>query len=186
MDAKCSWQPSTSATDEKQEEGRAVIQANRSECNNRRNCFTTRRHWRYCIFFSVWHSCVPQGGCPNIWVKGISATASTSAVVFWSVATIKVMSWIASSLGGESWVHRHEPETKWWSMPQKHKSSSSKKSKSRPSASRLLLTVFWDFQGPILERYTDRDIMIINVNYCNILGNALRLAIRTKLRSRLS
>jgi hypothetical protein len=93
MDAKRSFHPSTSATDEKQEEGRAVIQAIRSECNSRRNCITTRCQWRYGIFFSAWHSCVPQGGCPNIWQKGISPTASTSA-------TVRVItSWIASSLG---------------------------------------------------------------------------------------
>jgi len=46
------------------------------------------------------------------------------------------------------------------------------------------LTVFWDFQGPILDIWTD--ITVISVNYCDILRNALRLAIRTKLRGRLS
>jgi hypothetical protein len=89
--------------------------------------------------------------------------------------------------GDETWVHRHEPETKWWSMQRKHKSSSSSKiSKSHPSGRSLLLTVFWDFQGPILEHYMDRDITMISVNYCDILGNALRLAICTKLREMLS
>jgi len=99
MNAKCSWQPSTSATDEKQKEGRAISQANRSECNNRRNHITTQHQWKFDIFFSPWHSCVPQDGCPNIKLKGISASARTS-VVFWSGATIKgITSWIASSLG---------------------------------------------------------------------------------------
>ena len=87
--------------------------------------------------------------------------------------------------GVETWVRRHEPETKWWSMQRKHKSSS-KKSKSHPSTSRLLLTVFWDFQEPIREHYMDRDITVISVNYCNILGNGLRRAVCTKLRGGLS
>ena len=162
MDAKCFWFPSTSATDGKQEEGRAIIQANRSECNIRRNHIVTRHQWRYGIFFSAWHSCLPQVGCPNIRVKSISATASTSAVVFWRSATIKVItSGNASSLGMKQ-VYIIMKQT-----PNGRACNGNKKSKSHPSASRLLLTVFWDFQGPILDIWID--ITVISVNCCDRL-----------------
>ena len=88
--------------------------------------------------------------------------------------------------GDETWVHHHEPESKWRSVQQRHKSSSFKKSKSHPSASMLLLTVFWDFQGTILEYCVDRGITVTSVNYCDILGSELRLTIWTKVRGRLS
>jgi hypothetical protein len=81
--------------------------------------------------------------------------------------------------GEETWVHHHESETEWQSMQQKHKSSS-KKSKLHPSARKLLLTVFWYFQSPIIEHYMDRGITVISVNYCDILGNELSPAIGTK------
>jgi hypothetical protein len=38
----------------------------------------------------------------------------------------------------------------------------SKKSESNPSSNMPLLTVFWDFQGSILEHYVDGGIMVIN------------------------
>jgi hypothetical protein len=49
-----------------------------------------------------------------------------------------------------------------------------------------LLAVFWDFQRHILKHYMVRGIMVISVNYCDILGNELRLTVCTQWRGRLS
>jgi len=89
--------------------------------------------------------------------------------------------------GDETWVHHYEPETIRQSMQWKHMSfPSSKKSKSRPSAGKLLLTVFWDSQGPILEHCMGKGITVTSVNYCNMLRNVLRPAIRSKRRRSLT
>ena len=88
--------------------------------------------------------------------------------------------------GDDTWVHHHEPETKWQYVQWKYSFFSSKKSKSCPSASKLLLAVFWDFQRHILKHYMVRGIMVISVNYCDILGNELRLTVCTQWRGRLS
>ena len=60
------------------------------------------------------------------------------------------------------------------------------KNSSQPSAGKLLLTVFWDSQGPILEHYMEKGVTVTSVNYCNMLRNELRLAIRSKQRGRLT
>jgi len=89
--------------------------------------------------------------------------------------------------GDETWVHHYEPETKRQSMQWKHTSSpSSKKFKSQPSAGKLLLTVFWDSQGPILEHYMEKRVTVTSVNNSNMLRNELRPAIRSKRRERLT
>ena len=49
-------------------------------------------------------------------------------------------------------IHHYEPESKRQSLQRKHPSSPvAKKFKMQPSAGKLMLTVFWDSQGPILE-----------------------------------
>jgi len=54
--------------------------------------------------------------------------------------------------GDETWIHNYEPESKRHSMQWKHPSSPvAKKFKMQPSAGKLMLTVFWDSEGPILE-----------------------------------
>ena len=59
--------------------------------------------------------------------------------------------------GGETWIHHYEPESKRQSMRWKHPSSpAAKKFKTQPSAGKLMLTVFWDSLGPILETYQER------------------------------
>ena len=72
-------------------------------------------------------------------------------------------------------------------MQWKHTSSpSSKKFKSQRSAGNLMLTVFWDSQGPILEHYMEKGVTVTSVNYCNMLRNELKPAIRSKWRRRLT
>jgi hypothetical protein len=54
--------------------------------------------------------------------------------------------------GDETWVHYYQPETKWKSMQWKHPSSPvAKNFKMETSADKLMLTNFWDSQGPIFE-----------------------------------
>jgi hypothetical protein len=53
--------------------------------------------------------------------------------------------------GGESWVYYYEPESKRQSMEWRHILSYQEKFKSAPSAEKLMLTLFWDMNGPILE-----------------------------------
>jgi hypothetical protein len=54
-------------------------------------------------------------------------------------------------------VHHHQPETKQKSMQWKHPSSPfAKKFRTQPLPGKLMLTVFWDSQEPILETYQER------------------------------
>jgi len=57
MGAKCLGQLLTSTSDEKHEEARAFILA------DRRNRITTRRQSRYGLCFIAWHSWVSQSFC---------------------------------------------------------------------------------------------------------------------------
>lgn len=53
--------------------------------------------------------------------------------------------------GDETWVHHFEPETKRQSMEWRHVDSPQKKKfKTVPSAGKVMITVFWDSEGPIL------------------------------------
>jgi hypothetical protein len=59
--------------------------------------------------------------------------------------------------GDKTWVHHYQPETKRKCMQWKHPSSpAAKKFKTQPSASKLMLTIFWDSQGPIYEIYVEQ------------------------------
>jgi len=60
------------------------------------------------------------------------------------------------------------------------------KNSSQPSAGKPVLTVFWDSHGPILEHYLEKDVTVTSVNYCNMLRNELRPAIRSKRRGRMT
>ena len=54
--------------------------------------------------------------------------------------------------GDLTWVHHYELESKRQSMEWKHSQSSYKKKfKTQPAAGKLMLTVFWDSQCPVLE-----------------------------------
>jgi hypothetical protein len=53
-------------------------------------------------------------------------------------------------------------------------------------AGRLVLTVFWDSQGPILETYQERGKTVTSVTYCDMLKRKLKPAIRPKRRGKLS
>jgi hypothetical protein len=58
--------------------------------------------------------------------------------------------------GDESWVHHYQPESKPASVQWKHPTSpSAKKFKvtRMPSAEKVMLTIFWDYQGVLLAHF---------------------------------
>jgi len=56
----------------------------------------------------------------------------------------------------------------------------------QPSAGKLMLTVFWDSQGPILETYQERGTIVTSATYCDILQRELKSTIRSNRRGKLS
>ena len=83
----------------------------------------------------------------------------------------------------EMWVHHYEPESKRQSMEWKHPGSPAKKKfKTQPSAGKVMLTVFWDSKGPILEDYLEKGRTINSVRYSDLLANNLKPAVCTKRR----
>ena len=87
----------------------------------------------------------------------------------------------------ESWVRHYSPETKRQSLEWKHPSSPVKKKfKSQLSAGKVMLTIFWDSKGPILEDFLEKGSTINSASYCDLLANRLKPAIRTKRRGLLS
>ena len=72
-------------------------------------------------------------------------------------------------------------------MQWKHPSSpAARKFKTQLSAGELMLTVFWDSQGSILENYQERGTTVTSAVYCDMLQRALKPAIRSKRRGKLS
>jgi len=57
-----------------------------------------------------------------------------------------------------------------------------KKFKIVPSAGKVVLTLFWDFNGPIPENYQDYGQVANNAMYCAMLEEKLKLAIPSKCR----
>jgi len=87
----------------------------------------------------------------------------------------------------ETWVHHYEPESKRQSMEWKHPGSPTKKKfKTQPSAGNVMLTLFWDSEGPILEDYLEKGCTINSAKYSDMLANNLKPAVRTKRRGLLS
>jgi hypothetical protein len=88
------------------------------------------------------------------------------------------LQWIIT--GEENGVHHYQPEAKWKSMQWKYLSSAAKKFKMQPSAGKLMLTIFWDSQGPVLETYLERGTTVTSATYCDVLQGELKPAIRSK------
>lgn len=88
--------------------------------------------------------------------------------------------------GDESWCHHYEPETRRQSLQWKHLNSPPpKKAKAVISAGKVLLTFFFDRQGPLLIEFAKRGETINGARYCATM-NRLRVAIKNKRRGRLS
>ena len=67
-----------------------------------------------------------------------------------------------------------------------HNCPAKKSSKTQPSAGKLMLTVFWDSQGPVLEHYQERDTTINSAWYSEMLTDRPKPAIWSKRRGLLS
>jgi histone-lysine N-methyltransferase SETMAR len=89
--------------------------------------------------------------------------------------------------GDESWVHYFQPETKRASKEWRHSiSPKPRKFRALASAGKVMLTLFWDSKGVILEHYTRKGATITSASYCDLLENQLKPAIRTKRRGLLN
>jgi hypothetical protein len=94
-----------------------------------------------------------------------------------------LLQWIVT--GDETWVHHYQPETKWKSMQWKRLTSPvAKKFKTKPSAGKLMSTIFWNSQGPILEDYLEHGTTVTSATYCDMLRRGLKSAICSKRRGR--
>jgi len=59
--------------------------------------------------------------------------------------------------GDKSWVYHYEPESKGQSTQWKHPSSqANKKFKTQASARKVMLTIFWDVNGPALVHFQEK------------------------------
>jgi AICAR transformylase/IMP cyclohydrolase PurH len=58
-----------------------------------------------------------------------------------------------------------------------HISRAKKKFKSAPSARKLMLTLFWDMNGPILEHYQEKGQTVNSVRHSTMLEEKLKPAI---------
>ncbi|GFY36318.1 mariner Mos1 transposase [Trichonephila clavipes] len=82
--------------------------------------------------------------------------------------------------GDETWCHHYEPETKRDIMQWKHASSPTpKKFRAVKSAGKVLLTVFFDVQGPLLVEFLEHNKSVNSDVYCETLQR-LRRCIRNK------
>jgi hypothetical protein len=72
--------------------------------------------------------------------------------------------------GDETWIHHCQPQTNRKSIQWKHPSSPvAKKFMTQPSAGKLMLTIFWDSQGPILETYLERGTTVTNATCYDVV-----------------
>jgi histone-lysine N-methyltransferase SETMAR len=84
-------------------------------------------------------------------------------------------------------VYHYEPESKRQSMQLKHLLSlANKKFKTQASAGKVMLTVFWDVNGPILVHFQEKSQSVTSARYSDMPVNELKLAIRLKCLGLLS
>jgi hypothetical protein len=80
--------------------------------------------------------------------------------------------------GNQTSIHNCDPESKRQGMEWKHPQLPSKKEfRSQPSAEKLMHTVLWKSQGPVLECYQERGSTINSVPYIESLTDGLKPAI---------
>ncbi|UYV71309.1 WDR45B [Cordylochernes scorpioides] len=89
--------------------------------------------------------------------------------------------------GDESLCYHHDPSTKRASIEWKRGDSlRPKKIRSQRSAGKVLLTIFWDVDGPICLDFLSSSQRMNSDLYCDILVNKLKPGIRNKRRGKLS
>jgi hypothetical protein len=80
-------------------------------------------------------------------------------------------------MGDEMWVHHYEPETKQKSIQWKHVTSPvAEKFTVQPSARKLMLTILWNSEGPILETYLEHGTVVTSAVYCDMRQIGLKPA----------
>jgi hypothetical protein len=72
-----------------------------------------------------------------------------------------LLHWIVMS--DETWVHHYEPCSKWQGMELKHPTSLNLKSQA--SAGKVMLLLFWDYNGPILDHYLQQGTTVTAAMY---------------------
>jgi hypothetical protein len=124
-----------------------------------------------CIFCHPWRSWVSQNLC-KLGAKAVYGWAQTHA---WKCACnfCSEEGWASLKqivTGNETWVHHFESASKYQSIEWKCMLlPRTKKFRNIHSASKVMLTLFWDFNGPILERYTDCGQSVNSTQYCAML-----------------
>jgi len=89
--------------------------------------------------------------------------------------------------GDETWVHYHQSEPKKVSKEWRHTSSPKpKKFRTQPSVGKVMLTLFLDKRGVILEHYMPRGNTVTSAMYADLLKNHLHPAIKSKRHGLLS
>jgi hypothetical protein len=80
--------------------------------------------------------------------------------------------------GDETWVHCHQPKSRRKASEEwRHTfSPKPKKFRSQPSAGKVVLALFWDKRGVILEHYIPRRNPVTSTTYADLLKNRLRPA----------
>ena len=87
--------------------------------------------------------------------------------------------------GDETWIHHWDPESKQESMQWKHRGSPPpKKFRTRPSAGKIMATIFWDGKGILHIDYMSHKTTITSQYYADLLGR-LKESIKTKRRGKL-
>lgn len=82
----------------------------------------------------------------------------------------------------ETWVHHYDPETKQASMEWRHSNSPPpRKFRTKPSAGKVMLSVFWDSRGILLIDFLENGHTINGKYYCDLLSK-LRDQIKSKRR----
>ena len=77
--------------------------------------------------------------------------------------------------GDESWVYHFESESKRQSMQWKDPSSlASKKFKTQASTRKVMLTIYWDVNGPILVHFYEKGQTVTSARYTDMLVNELK------------
>ena len=87
--------------------------------------------------------------------------------------------------GDEYWVYHYEPESKRQSMQWKHPSPANKKFKTEASTGKVMLTIFWDVNGPILVHFQEKGQTVTSARYSDMLVE-MKPAIQSKHRGLLS
>ena len=80
--------------------------------------------------------------------------------------------------GDKSWVYNFEPECKRQSMQWKHPSYlANKQFKTQASAGKVMLTIIWYVNGPILVHFQEKDQTVTSARYSDVLVKDLKPAI---------